>query len=318
MTNLLSKAVFDEVNHKYVEDNRPQVGRFAHFRTTFLGKLWIMSKANWLELLFCAPMIITFIMFYVKNTYANVSINYSGNFGLGYPVITDAAEVGLARGFYLTMYRALIMIPCFVVAFVGLAGLFNVIKYETWGTDVKVIRTFIKGIRNNFVPFMWMGLLVGVCYFLLELALNVFDVYHLSIVFKIIAVLLVIAIFLFVLSLTMYMTTQASVYNLDFKSLFKNSLIFTISFIPQNLIFIVFGLLPLLCFLLPSGVLRIIGVVLAATLGISYLSCVWTIYAQFVYDGLFANFKKKKTKNKNQKNNLSVKTVASASSVKGK
>ncbi|MBQ4049513.1 MAG: hypothetical protein IJD07_02555 [Clostridia bacterium] len=319
MTNLLSKVAYDEVNHKYIEDNRPNVGRFAHFKATFLGKLWIMSKANWLELLFCAPMIVVFIMFYVKNTYANVAINYSGNFGLGYPVITDAAEVGLARGFYLTMYRALIMIPCFVVAFVGLAGLFNVVKYEVWGTDVKVIKTFVRGVRNNFVPFMWMGLLVGLCYFLLELSLNVFDVYHLSVVFKIIAVIAVIIIFLVVLSVTMYMTTQASVYNLGFKSLLKNSLIFTVSFIPQNLIFIAFGLLPLLFFLLPS-VLRIIGVVMAATLGISYLACVWTIYAQFVYDGLFANFKKKKgNKNKNKgSQGPAVKTVASAANVKKK
>ncbi len=315
MTKLLSKVDFDDVNHKYIEDNRPSVGRFSHFRSTFLGKLWIMSKANWLELLFCAPIIVVFVLFYVQRTYANVSINYSGNFGLGYPVITDAAEAGLARGFYLTMYRALILIPCFIFAFIGLAGVFNVVKYEAWGTDVKVMRTFFKGVRNNFVPFMWMGLWVGVCFMLLELALNVFDVYHLSVVFKILAVIVAIVLFLFVLSVAMYMTTQASVYNLSFKSLIKNSVIFTVSFIPQNLIFIAFGLAPLLLLLLPSF-LRIFGVVLAATLGISYMACVWTIYAQFVYDGLFANFKKKKKKKNNQSG--SVKTVASAADVKTK
>jgi len=160
-----------------------------------------------------------------------------------------------------------------------------------------------------------MGLLVGVCYFLLQFVSVVFDVYHIAKVFKIISMIVVIALLVFVLMIALYMMTQASVYNLGFKSLLKNSFIFAVSFIPQNIIFIGFGLLPLLMFLLPD-VLRIFGVVLAASMGISFMACVWTIYAQYVYDGLFFNFKKSK-KNKKAKN-TSVKTVASAANVKQK
>lgn len=312
MARLLDKITVDEVNHKYIEDNRPSAGRFAHFRATFLGKLWIMSKTDWMEILFCLPAIAVILLFYIRSTYASVSINYSGNFGLGYFPVTDASQTGLEYSFYLSMWRALLLIPCIIIAFVGLAGVFNVVKYEAWGTDVKVARTFIKGVKNNFVPFMWMGLLVGVCFFILQLTLGIFDVYGIHVAVKVIAVIFAIILLAFALIIAMYMTTQASVYNLGFKSLIKNSVIFAVSFIPQNLIFVALSLLPMLLFFLP-GILRIFGVVFGLTLGIAYLACVWTIYAQFVFDGLYSNNKKKK---KNKSKNIQVKTVASAGDVK--
>ena len=310
---LRERLTVDETNHRYIQDNKPEIGRFAHFRATYFGKLWIMSKTSWLCLLFLLPAIVCFVYFYVQTTTANVTLPYSGNFGLGYPVVTDAAAQELVRNFYISLQRALFLIPCFIVFFVGLAGVFNVVKYETWGTDVKVVRTFFKGVKNNFAAFMWMGLLVGVCFFLFNLCLTVFDFYGIHIAWKIIACIVSAALLLLMLMTAMFFCTQASVYDLTLGELFKNSFALAFAFILQNLFFTVAGLVPLLLLFLP-GILRTIAIVVVVSWGVAFMACVWTIYAQFVYDALFSDKKKKKSKHKGPK----LQTVASQADVKAK
>ena len=287
--DLLNKLTVDEYNHEYLMKNYQEGGRFKLFSNVFFGKMSNMSKANWWMILFALPALAAII--YIAYRAANYSsyVPFGSNYGLGYPVINDNEAVYADLIFKNNMFRALLLIPCIVIGFVGLAGLFNVVKYESLGFTVKVGKEFFKGVKNNFTIYMWVGLVLALLYFSLDLSLNFYGNPELGLAWKIVTIAANIIVMAFALVMSFFILTQAALYNMPVGKMIKNAFWLTVSFVIQNLIMLVFSLVPVALLFLcgSSSLLDIIIFMVLAMVGFSYIACVWTIYSHYVYGMLF-------------------------------
>lgn len=299
--NLLERLTLDSFNHDILVQNKPECTSLTQFKNTIL-KLWAMAKTNWLILLFCLPIVVWQIFVTVKQFSIYSTAPFSFNFGIGYPITTDAEYIGTMATANLQTQSALIMIPLIIIAFVGLAGGFNVVKYISWDMDVKVARTFFRGIKNSFAPFIWMGLMVGLCYFLGVYGYwQVWELSSMALWLKIIITILACLVFLFVIMMCMYVMTQGSMYNLGLLDLLKNAFWLTVRYIPQNLLIVVVSSIPVWLMFLPQT-LMLISYMVIFMLGFVYIIAVWSVFGQFVYDRLFTDYlKEQKEKERQEK-----------------
>lgn len=302
--DLVNKLSVDEENHEYLIKNYQEGGRFRLFSNVFFGKMGAMSRTNWIMLLFCLPLFAAlFYTAYLAYDYASYS-PFSSNFGLGYPVVPDAEQIYAELIYKNNMFRALLFIPGIIVAFIGLAGMFNVIKYESLGISVKVWKTFFKGIKNNIATFLWLGLINGLMVFLLIFSVNFYGNPDLGLAWKIITITLTVLAMIFVLIMSFYIMTQSALYNLSLGRMIKNAFWLTVSFVLQNFIILILSLLPIgLIFLMSLSVfLQILIIMILAMMGFSYIVCVWTVYGHYVYGMVFtAVIEKDKPTKKNKR-----------------
>lgn len=64
----------------------------------------------------------------------------------------------------LHIYCAILSVPCIALFFLGLSGVIRVIRQLTWEENAMVFPDFMKGIRQNWKPFIPIGLLFGLGY----------------------------------------------------------------------------------------------------------------------------------------------------------
>jgi hypothetical protein len=72
-------------------------------------------------------------------------------------------------------------------------------------------------------------------------------------------------------------------YDLKFAQLFKNSFLFALGLIPQNVFFLAIAALPFILMMF-GGFFMTIGVILVLLFGLSYALLVWTNFCQWSYD----------------------------------
>lgn len=72
-------------------------------------------------------------------------------------------------------------------------------------------------------------------------------------------------------------------YDLKFRQLIKNAVIFSFALLPMNIFFLFLGAIPFLLFLF-GGIGTMIGVILCALLGFSWFLLIWTDYSQWAFD----------------------------------
>ena len=126
-------------------------------------------------------------------------------------------------------------------------------------------------------------------YFSLDLSLNFYGNPDLALAWKIVAIAVNVIVMAFALVMSFYILTQAALYDLPMGKLIKNAFWLTVSFVIQNVIMLVFSLVPVALLLLcgSSTFLNIIIFMVLAMVGFSYIACVWTIYTHYVYGMLF-------------------------------
>lgn len=287
--NLTEKLTVDVENHEYLMKNYQEGSRFKLFSNVFFGKMGAMSRANWLTLLFCLPAIGVIVYTGILEMIYEASVPFSSNFGLGYPVVPDAMQTFNQYVYENNMFRALLLIPCIIVGCIGLAGTFNIIKYESLGFSVKMWKTFFKGIKNNFVTYMWLGLVNSIMFFALEMAVNFYGNPELGLAWKIITIAVTAIAMAFVVMISLFVMTQAALYDMPLGKMIKNAFWFTISFMLQNIFILIFSLVPVaLLFLMGTSVfIQIIVLMVCIMMGFSYIVCIWTIYSHYVFGTVF-------------------------------
>lgn len=304
--NIIDKLSVDEENHEYLLKNYQEGRRFKLFSNVFFGKINVMSRTNWLMLLFCLPAIAAIIYTAYRASDIGLYVPFSASLGIGNYVVPNVESMYDKLMYENNMFRALLLVPSIIVIFIGCAGAFNVIKYESLGFNVKVIKTFFKGIKNNFVTYMWLGLINSLVFFQLMWAANFYGVPDLHLAIKIVSIALSSLLMAFVLIISFFVMAQSALYDLPLTKMIKNAFWFTISFIVQNIIILVLSLIPVgLLFLTGiSYFMLLIIVMILCFVGISYIVCVWTIYSHYVFEMLFtARMQKPVGKKKKQKGN---------------
>lgn len=259
--------------------------RFAQFWDVLKGRTWLLVKVNLLVLLFALPAVAWFIIMSVTKSADGILVPYSSNIGIGYPVVTDAVASGNYRAFMFDIQLWAIMIPLLMVASLGLSGAFYTVKKLVWGEGVAVGSTFFKGIKLNWLPFLLISAVLGLSVFLVVFNIGAYSNYmNVSKALKITGIAMAIVQFVIVMFMTIFLTTQAVTYKLGAWGLIKNSFLFSVALLPQNLFIGIVSAVPVvLAFILPQFVSMII-VVFFLLLGVSFIILLWTVYGQWAFD----------------------------------
>jgi len=301
------KIILDEANLKILHENRKgqTLGGFGLFKNIITKKFWTTVKTNWLTLLFVLPMIAWIFWWRMRSGSLDMTLPYSSNIGFGYPFIFGTTDISLAQRWGLALNYSLVMIPLIALACLGLAGTFNVMKYIVWGMDIKIIKTFFKGIKNSWFAFLWMGAILALCFFMMVSFSFIFDVYQVSVAVKIIMLIIGSLISLFALIMAVFVFTQGAMFSLSISQMLKNAARLVPKFIIQNIFIALIGTLLIVLVLLPIGsggflgtLLVMLGFILFFMLAFTWLSSAYTIYSHFIFDALYDSKRKADEKGK--------------------
>ena len=259
--------------------------RWAVFRDVFFNRFSAMVKISLLTMIFLLPALIWLLVTSVTLQADGTMIPYSSNLGLGYPVVTDAIEIGNVRSFMLNVQRYAILVPLISIAGIGFAGAFHTMKLLAWGEGVSIGSTFFKGIKNNWGQFLFIFSFLGISLFVLMLSINAFMyLTDMNGALKIIMFIFAILQFITMIFMVMFLTTQAVTYKLKLFGLVKNSILFAVALLPHNIFFAIISLFPLLLLaIIPLKIAMFLWMIFAI-IGVAYITLVWTVYSQWVFD----------------------------------
>lgn len=178
-------------------------------------------------------------------------------------------------------------IPMIMLAFIGLAGAFYVIRKLCWGAPVRIINDFGKGVKQCYKQFLALGFLTGVVNFvfnylvnlnLLTVSQEVEFVYVLALALTAVAALVLFVALVFALG-------QSALYNTGFFALVKNSFILTFKRLFRALGVCVLSVLPMLVFrFFPWAFMQIIGGCVTLIIGIGFAVTMQTVLCLSVFD----------------------------------
>lgn len=275
--------------------NRLPGSRWAVFKDVFFNRLGAMAKISLLTFLFTLPAVAWLVIMNIVLQVDAQLIPYSSNIGIGYPVVVDAALMGQYRTFMYNVQTYAILIPLIMIAGIGFAGAFHVMKLLGWGEGVSVGGTFFQGIKKNWASFLWIFLYAGISLFVFIFCIMAYGyLTEINTVVRVIMIALAVVQFVLMLCMLLYLCTQTVTYKLGFMGLVKNSLLFAVALFPQNVFFIALSLLPVIIIMFLPLQIGIFFWMIFLFLGIAYIVLVWTVYSQWVYDK-FVNDKVKGT-----------------------
>lgn len=259
--------------------------RFQVFKDVFFNRIGAIVKINLLVLLFALPAIAWVVIVNMLKTVDGSLLPYNGNIGVGYPIIENVVAMGQARAFWYDVQMYGILIPCIMIASIGLSGAFYVMRRLVWGEGISVASHFFSGIKQNFLPFLWSSLFAGISLFLVMINFSLYDsAIDMHIAWKIIGTAMSVIQFVLLLSMMIFLTTQAVTYKLKTWALIKNSFLFAIALLPTNIIMLVLSAIPVVLLMILPSIISMFGYIIFALLGFSFIILIWTVYAHWAYD----------------------------------
>ena len=275
-----------EKSEGYARASLPS-NRWELFWDIFKGRFWKLVIINILILIFFIPVALMFFM--RSNAISNLGALYpfSQNFGIGYQA--PLSMVGYAENIVFTVDSMLyLFMPiALIIAAIGVSGGAYVIRNMVWTEGIFVANDFWRGVKQNIKQIIAVALVYSLVFYLTNLSVALADQSiavgiknsWIFVVSKVLAYMFLV----FYSMMTFHMITMSVTYELKFRQLIKNSFLFTIALLPQNILFLFLGLLPFL-FLLFGGIFMAIGLILILLMGFSLFFLIWTDFCQWSYD----------------------------------
>jgi uncharacterized membrane protein YesL len=261
--------------------------RWELFWDVFKGSFWKLVLINVLMLLFFIPLFLL-LMFRSSGT-ANFGViwPFSQSFGVGYQAPPSIAGFAEQINLSINMYTYLLLPIVVMIASLGIAGGAYVIRNLVWTEGIFVANDFWRGIKKNATNMLIIGVTFSLVFYISVVGGSMCDLFatqnqSLKWLFTISKILLYGVLVLYGV-MCMHMITMSVTYDLKFRHLLKNSLLFTVGLLPHTIFFLFLGALPFAIFLL-GGFFAMIGIVAIFFLGLSFLLLVWTTFCQWAYD----------------------------------
>lgn len=264
---LYGKGKDDDFTVANLPKNRPQ-----QFFRVFKTRFGTIFRTNLLAALFALPLIVWDL----------ISTAYVTDFTKGMDAATQFSH--LLR---LSLLRYVTEIPLIMLAFVGLAGAFFVIRQLCWCAPVRLIKDFKKGIKGAYKQFLLLGLVTGIVNFafnyLLEFCLLTVSSGTEFVYIVAIAALIIVAVICF--TALVYAMAQSSLYNMSFGKLVKNSFIMTFKRLWRSVGVCLLSVLPIMLFrFMPWAFVQIVGDCLIIVFSIGFAVTLQTVLCHSVFD----------------------------------
>ncbi|MBE5732666.1 MAG: hypothetical protein E7353_06470 [Clostridiales bacterium] len=283
---LFSRLIIGDENLPDFNPSQLPRTRWGLWWDTFKTRLGALCKVNLLLLLFLIPVIAVLLFSYFQETAYGMAIPANANFGVGYYPRDDINSLYSSMKLNVTLTQYLLLVPCFMLFGIGLAGATYVVRRITWGEGVHIFANFGHGIKQNWKYFVGGSALLALSFFGMMFCFFGLDMFSSSQVLKIIVQVVGVIQFIFILIMFMYFCTQCVTYQLRFFDLVKNSFVFAIGLFPQNLLFMALAIFPVIfAFAFADLIwLSVIGWILIVFVGLANMLLVWTVFNHYVYD----------------------------------
>ena len=275
-----------EKSEGYARSTLPST-RWEQFWDILKGNFGKLFLVNIVVLLTFIPVLFVFYMRYASIAGYGTMYPFSQGFGLGY--MAPNSLLGYHESIvFSSNISSLIFLPiAFLIASVGISGGAYVIRNLVWTEGVFVANDFIRGIKVNFKQIVKITLMFSMIFYLFMAAISLCNVYIVQgsgnawifVLVKYITILLLImSIFM-----SLHMISQTITYDLTFRQLLKNSILFTIALLPYNIVYVIAGILPA-GLLYAGSLLTIFGILFYIIIGVSWFLLVWMEYTQWSFD----------------------------------
>lgn len=286
-----------EKSEGYARASLPS-NRWELFWDVFKGSFGKLVLVNLLTLLFFIPLILLILVRYVALVNFGAYYPFMQSFGVGYQAPLDMAGLSENIVFTVNMITFLFLPLASMIAAVGLSGGAYVIRNMVWTEGIFVANDFWRGIKQNVKTMLLIALFYSLifyaCIFCASISRQAGATANANAwMFTVAEVMSYIALAVFSI-MTLHMITMSVTYDLKFKHLFKNSFMFTMGLLIQNLFFIALGGIAIIL-LFFDGFLFGIGIILTVLFGLSLFLLAWTTYCQWAFDK-FINVKIKGAK----------------------
>lgn len=275
-----------EKSEGYARASLPS-NRWELFWDIFKGRFGKLVIVNLLVLLFFIPLIALLFFRYVALANYGATYPFTQPFGMGFQAMPNMT--GYAENIIFTVNTMVYLFLPIVamIAAVGVSGGAYVIRNMVWTEGIFVSNDFWRGIKQNIKQMLLIALIYSL-FFYLTIVANSFTEWMLSYDTerKWLLVVSQVISYVFLALFTMmafHMITMSVTYELKFTQLLRNSFLFTIGLLPQNIFFLFLGAIPFLVLLLGDFFMGI-GIILVLIFGFSLLLLVWTDFSQWSYD----------------------------------
>lgn len=269
MSEFFNKMMYGDGGKKDFSPNdlpRTRAQVYKRLLRTQWGKMLI---TNWWTLLFCVPIL----------AWTLLCLSYGGRFD-----VTSVEGKQAYMRFLLTM-RYPLSILFGGVAFVGFSGTVYTVRNLCWGMPVATTRTFFRGVKSSWLPFVATGLVASLLCCLFDFALTMlsfsaFDTLQKVLLYAVVtfaAVLLCCGI--------VFMLNLCSTYKMSPFTAVKNSFLLAIKYFLKTFGVLLITVLPLavLCIIGSVWMYLVVYLVLAA-FGFVHIATVWHLFTNSVFD----------------------------------
>lgn len=276
-----------EKSEGYARSTLPS-NRWELFWDIFKGRFWKLVLINLLVLMFCLPLIALFVFRSVSISGFGAISPFSQPFGVGYQAAGSFAGFDESIALSVNVRIYLLLPVVMAIAALGISGGAYVIRNMVWTEGVFVANDFWRGIKQNYLSVLGILLFFSLFFYLSSVGVAFND---LSIArgtgskaLLVISKILIILFNIFISFMCLHMISMTVTYKLKARQLLKNSFLFTIGLLPQNVFFVFLSLIPYVLLMFGSSFLTAIGIIVLLLLGASVPMLIWTDYSQWAFD----------------------------------
>lgn len=270
MRKLFKYKAFKHNNKEYSSNNLPN-SRLKQFFSYFSDKKLLLFKLNLLTFIFFIPLIAWHFL------------------SLGYISDIFSQDITQILNEYSTISLTVLGTSSLllIILFIGLGGLFYVLKLLSHNEIISLWHDFFKGIKKNIKDFSLIGIITAILLYLISTAILYLILYMsvegVSLLYLFFLISLIVILFVLV-SIVLISLSLCTYYQMSISQLIKGSFKLFILKLPKYFLLLIITIIPLLLLLLSSKlIIIIIGYLLSL---IFYLVLTGLLYNQISL-GLF-------------------------------
>ena len=275
-----------EKSEGYARASLPS-NRWELFWDIFKGRFGKLVTINLLMLVFFIPLFLLLFVRYVSLANYGAIYPFNQPFGMGFQAMENMTGYSENIIFTVNSITFLFLPIVAIIGAIGVAGGAYVIRNMVWTEGIFVSNDFWRGIKQNVKQIIIIALLYSLVFYLTTITTSFADwILAVNQSKKWLFIISQVISYLFLAIFTImafHMITMCVTYDLKIAQLIRNSFLFTIGLLPQNVFFLVLGAIPFLLLLFGTFFVAM-GVILILLFGFSMLLLIWTDFCQWSYD----------------------------------
>lgn len=280
--NFVQRMMFGDDDKPDITPEQSKLSKWGMFKELFFHRFGTMVALNLLTCIFALPAVAVIFLFYMNIRVNSGLIPYSGNIGIGYPVVTDAMTRGQFAEFTYNLMQYALLVPCISVFGLGVSGNLYVMRKLIWGEPTSTFKDFFRGIKKCWLCALLTGLAVGFSIMLFTFSLGYFDVYGLSVAYKVLSIIFSSILLVFVSLMAAFILTQNAAFKMRATVLIRNSALFVFGTHILSIFFVGIAVAPAFLAFIP-GITMLLSM-LYLFIGFSFTTLVISLYCHYCYE----------------------------------